>query len=178
MKIRKLLLLFFTLFSLSVSSQTNGYKGVTSSQLTQHMKGVDSEIERLRSISKAIAQTLDGAEERANYAPNPQRFIDFILLRYERNDSYVQVALAEKAQEGAEYLTIHKYDNHGIEKKVIQQGIDKYNDMCSFFIDRAKQLRSSFTKHWNIYSAKYGTTDQEIFIQDNNELATYGIETK
>lgn len=176
-KLKTLLILIVTFFSLSANSQTYSRKGVTSTQLFQHVKEIDGEIDELRTLSKSVYQVLQDAEEIASDTPDPQRTLDFILLRCERYDSYVQLALAEKAEECAGYLSEHKHDDHGVAGSVIQEGIDKYNNMCSFFLNRAKQLRASFTKHWNNYSSKYGTSDQEIFVQDDEELESYGIET-
>lgn len=173
-------LLVLSCLTLASNAQTRSHVGVNKTQLFQQMEKFDNGIDKLQNLSKMVAQTIDPerAEAQASYSQNPQRTIDFILIRYERNDSQIQLALAEKAQEAAQYLIEHRYDRHEIADIVLKQGIDKYNDMCDFYIQRAKDLRSSFTKHWNTYCSKYGSSDQSIFVQDDQELATYGVSTK
>lgn len=179
-KIKIAILMLFSLIVFTANAQKKKQIGVTKTQLFQQMKRFDSEIEKLRNLSKVVAQSIDPERARiqASYTLDPQRSLDFILLRYERSDSYIQLALAEKARKAAQYLKKHRYDKHGVADIVLEQGINKYNDMCDFFTQIATELRNSFTEHWNEYCSKYGSADKEVFILDNGELATYGVSTK
>lgn len=177
LRVKITVLLVISFLTFTTNAQTRSQAGVSEEQLFQQMGKFDSGIDKLQNLSKMVAQTIDPerVEIQASYSQDPQRTIDFILIRYERNDSQIQLTLAEKAQEAAQYLITHRYDKHGIADIVLKQGIDKYNDMCDFYVQRAKKLRSSFTTHWKTYCSKYGNADQSIFVQDDQELATYGV---
>lgn len=138
---------------------------------------VTKRINDLKNLADLCAKTveMDYVQEKANQSDNPQAVIDFLLLRWERNDSKIQLKMAEVANEAADMLSEYKNDSR-VDQLVIDQGIAKYTDMSDFFIKRAKEQRASFTQHWNNYVLNYGSGDAYIFDQDDAELQQYGVE--
>lgn len=140
-------------------------------------KDYEEVINGLHDLSKALGNTIrpENARPKANQTEDPQRVMDFILLRYQRNDSMVQLRIAEVALEAADFFRAQEYDG-SIEEVVISESIARYDKIAELSLKRARELRDGFTENWKEYSSKYGTEDYYIFNIDDAELAEYGIE--
>lgn len=160
----------FALFLLSLEGA-----GQTFLQVAQKYK---SRIDQLMELDKALGATIsdeDAIIYNAEATLNPEQYIDFVLLRFERNDCKVQLEMASVASEAISELVAF-YDSDEVENDVITDGISRFAASGKLSVERSQQLQTSFAEHMSNYIGKYGYDCEEIFLQDDKELLEdYGV---
>lgn len=160
------IILLYACSSLSTSGQT----------FMQVAQKYNARIDQLFELNNVLAETIsDDVLCDAEATLNPQQYIDFVLLRFERNDCKVQLEIASVALETISEL-VEFYDSDEVGNDVITDGISRFAKIGKLTAERAQQLQTNFAKHMSDYIEKYGYDCEEIFLEDDKELLEdYGV---
>ena len=159
---RLITLLIMVVFSSSLKAQS----------FTSCVRDAETRISKLREARKLVASSIENKEETmavAQLTANPQQYIDFFVLRYERNCHKIQLAIVQATNDAIKNLSafIGKSD---IDQVVLKEAITKYSDMSAFAHKFANELQESFFNHFSAYLNNYGYDCESIFRQDNMDL--------
>lgn len=158
-----LVLLFYVLFSTNILAQS----------FTQCVNEAETRIKQLKEVEKLIASSIKDTDKvvaNAQMTPNPQNFIDFTLVRYERNMCKVQLAMVQATTQAANRLCKFIGKDDVVNQTVLAEGIAKYTDMASFSHKYFNDLNESFFNHFSSYLNNYGYDCEKIFREDDMQL--------
>ena len=139
---------------------------------TSCMNNAETRISKLKEAEKLVASSIQNTEAIKAVAlqtANPQQYIDFVVLRYERNNHKIQLAIVQATNDAIKNLSafIGKSD---IDQVTLKEGITKYSDMSAHAHKFANELQEKFFDHFSAYLNKYGYDCESIFRQDNMDL--------
>lgn len=139
----------------------------------QCINEAEARMKKLKEAEQLVASSIqdtDAVMRAAQQTSNPQQFMDFVLLRFERNMRKVQLAMAQSATQYANRLCAFIGKSNVVNQVVLAEGIDKYTDMASFHHKYSNELEESFFEHFSSYLNNYGYDCKAIFSQDNTQL--------
>lgn len=137
----------------------------TTSQAEQRIANL-KQAERL--VASSIQNT-DAITAMAQQTPKPQQYIDFVLLRYERNNRKIQLAIVQAANEAVQAMSAF-IGNASVNQLTLKQGIAKYTAISAEAHKFANELQEQFFDHFSSYLNNYGYDCQAVFEQDDMEL--------
>lgn len=132
----------------------------------------EQRISNLKQAEKLVASSIQNTAaiiSMAQQMPNPQQYVDFVLLRYERNNRKIQLAIVQAANEAVHAMSAF-IGNSGINQVVLKEGIAKYSAISAFAHKFANELQETFFEHFSSYLNNYGYDCEAVFKQDNMEL--------
>lgn len=138
----------------------------------QTVAQAERRISNLKQAEKLVASSIQNTAaitSMAQQMPNPQQYVDFVLLRYERNNRKIQLAIVQAANEAVHAMSAF-IGNSGINQVVLKQGIAKYAAMSAEAHKFANELQEKFFDHFSAYLNNYGYDCESIFRQDNMDL--------
>lgn len=139
---------------------------------TSCMNNAETRINKLKEAEKLVTSSIQNTEAIkavAQQTANPQQYIDFVVLRYERNNRKIQLAIVQATNDAIKNLSafIGKSD---IDQVTLKEGITKYSDMSAQAHKFANELQEKFFDHFSAYLNNYGYDCESIFRQDNMDL--------
>lgn len=139
---------------------------------TSCVSNAETRISKLKEAEKLVASSIQDTEAitaTAKLTANPQQYIDFVVLRYERNNLKIQLAIVQAANEAIQkFSSFIGKDN--VDQTVLREGIAKYSDISATSHKFANDLQNKFFEDFSAYLNNYGYDCESIFRQDNNEL--------
>ena len=160
--VRLLTLFIMVMLSFSLKAQS----------FTSCVSDAETRISKLKEAEKLVASSIQNTEAIKAVAlqtANPQQYIDFVVLRYERNNHKIQLAIVQATNDAIKNLSafIGKSD---IDQVTLKEGITKYSDMSALAHKFANELQEKFFDHFSAYLNNYGYDCESIFRQDNMDL--------
>ena len=139
---------------------------------TSCMNNAETRISKLKEAEKLVTSSIQNTEAIkavAQQTANPQQYIDFVVLRYERNNRKIQLAIVQATNDAIKKLSafIGKSD---IDQVTLKEGITKYSDMSALAHKFANELQEKLFDHLSAYLNNYGYDFESIFRQDNMDL--------
>lgn len=129
-------IIFFCLLSLSLSAQS----------FALYASDAETRINKLKEAENLVASSIQDTEAitaTAKQTTNPQQYIDFVVLRYERNNLKIQLAIVQAANEAIQkFSSFIGKDN--IDQSVLREGIAKYSDISATSHKFANDLQNKF----------------------------------
>ncbi len=132
----------------------------------------ETRISKLKEAERLVASSIQNTEEikaAAQQTANPQQYIDFVVLRYERNNRKIQLAIVQATNEAIKNLSAF-VGNSGVDQVVLKEGIAKYSDMSAKAHKFANELQEKYFDHFSAYLNNYGYDCESVFRQDNMDL--------
>ena len=132
----------------------------------------ETRIRKLRAAEKLVASSIKNIEAikaAAQQTDNPQQYIDFVVLRYERNNRKIQLAIVQATNEAIKNLSAF-IGKSEVDQVVLKEGITKYSDMSAMAHEFANKLQEKFFAHFSAYLNNYGYDCESIFRQDDMDL--------
>lgn len=132
----------------------------------------EARIAKLKEAQRLVASTIedaDAVEAAAQQTANPQQYIDFVVLRYERNNRKVQLAIVQAATEVVNNLSAF-IGKDEVDQVVLREGIAKYSSMAAFSHKVANELQDGFFNHFSAYLNQYGYDCESVFRSDDMDL--------
>ena len=132
----------------------------------------ETRIRKLRAAEKLVAssiQNIEAIKAAAQQTDNPQQYIDFVVLRYERNNRKIQLAIVQATNEAIKNLSAF-IGKSEVDQVVLKEGITKYSDMSAMAHEFANKLQEQFFAHFSAYLNNYGYDCESIFRQDDMDL--------
>ena len=155
---------FIIMFVLSSSMMAQSF--------TSCVSNAETRISKLKEAERLVASSIQNTEAikaAAQQTVNPQQYIDFVVLRYERNNLKIQLAIVQAANEAIrKFSSFIGKDN--VDLTVLREGIAKYSDISATSHKFANDLQDTFFEHFSAYLNNYGYDCESIFRQDNNDL--------
>ena len=139
---------------------------------TSCVSDAETRISKLKAAEKLVASSIQNTEAikaAAQQTDNPQQYIDFVVLRYERNNRKIQLAIVQATNEAIKNLSAFIGKSEG-DQGVLKEGIAKYSDMSATAHKLANELQEKFFDHFSAYLNNYGYDCESIFRQDNMDL--------
>ena len=139
---------------------------------TSCVSDAETRISKLRDVEKLVASSIQNTEAikaAAQQTANPQQYIDFVVLRYERNNRKIQLAIVQATNEAIKNLSAF-VGNSGVDQVVLKEGIAKYSDMSAKAHKFANELQEKYFDHFSAYLNNYGYDCESVFRQDNMDL--------
>lgn len=139
---------------------------------TSCVSDAETRISKLKAAEKLVASSIQNTEAikaAAQQTDNPQQYIDFVVLRYERNNRKIQLAIVQATNEAIKNLSAF-VGNSGVDQVVLKEGIAKYSDMSAKAHKFANELQEKYFDHFSAYLNNYGYDCESIFRQDNMDL--------
>ncbi len=136
------------------------------------MNDAETRISKLKEAERLVASSIQNTEAimaAAQQTANPQQYIDFVLLRYERNNRKIQLAIVQATNEVIKNLSAF-IGNSDVDQVVLKEGIAKYSDMSASAHKFANELQEKYFDHFSAYLNNYGYDCESIFRQDNMDL--------
>lgn len=135
---------------------------------TSCVSDAETRISKLKEVEKLVASSIQNTEAikaTAQQTANPQQYIDFVVLRYERNNHKIQLAIVQATNEAIKNLSAF-IGKSEVDQVVLKEGITKYSDMSATAHKFANELQENFSAYLN----NYGYDCESIFRQDNMDL--------
>ena len=132
----------------------------------------ETRISKLKEAERLVASSIQNTEAikaAAQQTANPQQYIDFVVLRYERNNRKIQLAIVQATNEAIKNLSAF-VGNSGVDQVVLKEGIAKYSDMSAKAHKFANELQEKYFDHFSAYLNNYGYDCESVFRQDNMDL--------
>lgn len=139
---------------------------------TSCVSDAETRISKLKAAEKLVASSIQNTEAikaAAQQTDNPQQYIDFVVLRYERNNRKIQLAIVQATNEAIKNLSAF-VGNSGVDQVVLKEGIAKYSDMSAKAHKFANELQEKYFDHFSAYLNNYGYDCESVFRQDNMDL--------
>lgn len=139
---------------------------------TSCVSDAETRISKLKDVEKLVASSIQNTEAikaAAQQTANPQQYIDFVVLRYERNNRKIQLAIVQATNEAIKNLSAF-VGNSGVDQVVLKEGIAKYSDMSAKAHKFANELQEKYFDHFSAYLNNYGYDCESVFRQDNMDL--------
>lgn len=139
---------------------------------TSCVSDAETRISKLKAAEKLVASSIQNTEAikaAAQQTDNPQQYIDFVVLRYERNNRKIQLAIVQATNEAIKNLSAF-IGKSEVDQVVLKEGITKYSDMSATAHKFANELQEKFFDHFSAYLNNYGYDFESIFRQDNMDL--------
>lgn len=139
---------------------------------TSCVSDAETRISKLKDVEKLVASSIQNTEATkaaAQQTANPQQYIDFVVLRYERNNRKIQLAIVQATNEAIKNLSAF-VGNSGVDQVVLKEGIAKYSDMSAKAHKFANELQEKYFDHFSAYLNNYGYDCESVFRQDNMDL--------
>ena len=158
------LITLFIMVVLSFSLQSQSF--------TSGVSDAETRISKLKAAEKLVASSIQNTEAikaAAQQTDNPQQYIDFVVLRYERNNRKIQLAIVQATNEAIKNLSAFIGKSEG-DQGVLKEGITKYSDMSATAHKFANELQEKFFDHFSAYLIIYVYDCESIFRQDNKDL--------
>lgn len=155
--------MFYVLFSTNMLAQS----------FSQCVNEAETRIKQLKEVERLLASSIKDTDKivaNAQMTLNPQQFIDFTLVRYERNMRKVQLAMVQATTQAANSLCKFIGKSDIVNQIVLAEGIAKYTDMASFSYKHFNDLNEQFFDHFSSYLNNYGYDCEEIFREDDTQL--------
>lgn len=152
-------ILFFCLLPISMSAQS----------FSSCIGDAETRISKLKEAEKLVASSIQNTEAikaAAQQTANPQQYIDFVVLRYERNNRKIQLAIVQATNEAIKNLSAFVGKGE-VDQVVLKEGIAKYSDMSAKAHKFANELQEKYFDHFSAYLNNYGYDCESIFRQDN-----------
>ena len=137
---------------------------ITAQSFTSCVNNAETRISKLKEAEKLVA-----IKAAAQQTANPQQYIDFVVLRYERNNRKIQLAIVQATNEAIKNLSAFVGKNE-VDQVALKEGIIKYSDMSATAHKFANELQEKFFDHFSAYLNNYGYDCESIFRQDNMDL--------
>lgn len=156
-----------TLFIMVVLSSS-----LKAQSFTSCVSDAETRISKLKDVEKLVASSIQNTEAikaAAQQTANPQQYIDFVVLRYERNNRKIQLAIVQATNEAIKNLSAF-VGNSGVDQVVLKEGIAKYSDMSAKAHKFANELQEKYFDHFSAYLNNYGYDCESVFRQDNMDL--------
>lgn len=156
-----------TLFIMVVLSSS-----LKAQSFTSCVSDVETRISKLKEAEKLVASSIQNTEAvkaAAQQTANPQQYIDFVVLRYERNNRKIQLAIVQATNEAIKDLSAF-VGNSEVDQVVLKEGIAKYSDMSAKAHKFANELQEKYFDHFSAYLNNYGYDCESVFRQDNMDL--------
>lgn len=156
-----------TLFIMVVLSSS-----LKAQSFTSCVSDAETRISKLKDVEKLVASSIQNTEATkaaAQQTANPQQYIDFVVLRYERNNRKIQLAIVQATNEAIKNLSAF-VGNSGVDQVVLKEGIAKYSDMSAKAHKFANELQEKYFDHFSAYLNNYGYDCESVFRQDNMDL--------
>ncbi|MBD5277547.1 MAG: hypothetical protein HDS30_07860 [Bacteroides sp.] len=150
---------------------------ISAEEFFQHINYEQSKIDNYRQGNNDAKSFLDmdNAIQTACRHEDPQAYLDYIVIRFNRISCNMNFAAAKIAAEIAKYIANNQY-NVDISSVVIQEGIDKYNTLTEFFLETANEWLKNYQDGLRKYIASYGNPDIEYLRLDDKFMKLYGVE--
>ena len=145
---------------------------ITAQSFTSCVNNAETRISKLKEAEKLVALSIQNTEAikaAAQQTANPQQYIDFVVLRYERNNRKIQLAIVQATNEAIKNLSAFVGKNE-VDQVALKEGIIKYSDMSATAHKFANELQEKFFDHFSAYLNNYGYDCESIFRQDNMDL--------
>ena len=139
---------------------------------TSCVSDAETRISKLKAAEKLVASSIQNTEAikaAAQQTDNPQQYIDFVVLRYERNNRKIQLAIVQATNEAIKNLSAF-IGKSEVDQVVLKEGITKYSDMSATAHKFANELQEKFFDHFSAYLNNYGYDCESISRQDNMDL--------
>lgn len=139
---------------------------------TSCVKNAENRISKLKEAERLVASSIQDSEAikaAAQQTANPQQYIDFVVLRYARNNRKIQLAIVQATNEAIKNLSAF-IGNDEVDQVVLKEGISKYSDMSAFAHKFANELQEKFFEQFTSYLNNYGYDCESIFRQDDMDL--------
>ena len=139
---------------------------------TSCVSDAETRISKLKAAEKLVASSIQNTEAikaAAQQTDNPQQYIDFVVLRYERNNRKIQLAIVQATNEAIKNLSAF-IGKSEVDQVVLKEGITKYSDMSATAHKFANELQEKFFDHFTAHLNNYGYDSESIFRQDNMDL--------
>ena len=139
---------------------------------TSCVSDAETRISKLKAAEKLVASSIQNTEAikaAARQTDNPQQYIDFVVLRYERNNRKIQLAIVQATNEAIKNLSAF-IGKSEVDQVVLKEGITKYSDMSATAHKFANELQEKYFDHFSAYLNNYGYDCESIFRQDNKDL--------
>lgn len=139
---------------------------------TSCVSDAETRISKLKDVEKLVASSIlntEAIKAAAQQTANPQQYIDFVVLRYERNNRKIQLAIVQATNEAIKNLSAF-VGNSGVDQVVLKEGIAKYSDMSAKAHKFANELQEKYFDHFSAYLNNYGYDCESVFRQDNMDL--------
>ena len=160
--VRLITLFIMVMLSFSLKAQS----------FTSCLIDAETRIRKLRAAEKLVASSIKNIEAikaAAQQTDNPQQYIDFVVLRYERNYRKIQLAIVQATNEAIKNLSAF-IGKSEVDQVVLKEGIAKYSDMSAMAHEFANKLQEKFFAHFSAYLNNYGYDCESIFRQDDMDL--------
>ena len=133
---------------------------------TSCMNNAETRISKLKEAEKLVTSFIQKTEAKMAVV---QQTVDFVVLRYERNNRKIQLAIVQATNDAIKNLSafIGKSD---IDQVTLKEGITKYSDMSAKAHKFANELQEKLFDHLSAYLNNYGYDFESIFRQDNMDL--------
>ena len=139
---------------------------------TSCVSDAETRISKLKAAEKLVASSIQNTEAikaAAQQTDNPQQYIDFVVLRYERNSRKIQLAIVQATNEAIKNLSAFVGKNE-VDQVALKEGIIKYSDMSATAHKFANELQEKYFDHFSAYLNNYGYDCESVFRQDNMDL--------
>lgn len=144
----------------------------TAQSFSSCVDDAESRIAKLKEAERLVASSIQNTEAikaAAQQTANPQQYIDFVVLRYERNNRKIQLAIVLATNEAIKNLSAFVGKGE-VDQVALKEGIFKYSDMSAKAHVFANELQEKFFDHFSAYLNNYGYDCEPIFRQDNMDL--------